>query len=278
MFGLPYSYRQLSEMDTIPGFQQMYPPGLQYLQFMSGQPRVPDTTDESFGFVKYAMAKMGNRRQTLVTRTFDEHGGMIPLNTVPEIYEPFRQLTRYLLPHLRFEEIDLENDQDLKVLFRRVDGDERDLVEIDDLSSGEKAVVSLFLPFIESQIDVLLSSDEENPESSLATALIDEPDLHLHPTLQVSLVEYLREMADREEAQFIITTHSPTILDSLREDGVNSPPRGCVVETLEPDIWLLRRETDGSLVAAFDMSNATEAAVRVSARHDHQRRLVTNGR
>lgn len=218
MYALPYSYRQLSEMDSFPGFQQFVPPGLQALSYLSGQMRSPDTADESYGFVKHSIAKLGFRRQERVTRAFDEHEGMIPPGTIPDIFEPLRKLTRYLLPHLQFEQIDFRDDQNIGVLFRRVDGDARDLIDIDDLSSGEKAVVSLLLPFVEMQINALLSGEEVSMGPALPTALFDEPDIHLHPTLQVSLIEYLREMADSGEAQFIITTHSPTILDSLRDD------------------------------------------------------------
>jgi Fe-S cluster assembly ATPase SufC len=218
MYSLPYSYRQLSQMDVFPGFQQFVPQGLQFLQTMAGHARDPDTADESYGTVKYSISRIGFRRQNRVAQEFDAHGGMIPPNVVPEVFEPLRELTRYLLPHLQFDRVDLSNDQDIKVLFRRNDGDARDLIDIDDLSSGEKAVVSLFLPFLESQIDVLLSGAESESDLTSTTALIDEPDLHLHPTLQASLVEYLREMADRSEVQFIITTHSPTILDVLRDD------------------------------------------------------------
>jgi ABC-type lipoprotein export system ATPase subunit len=216
MYALPYTYRQLSEMDSFPGFAQFVPQGLQFLQSMAGQMRDPDTADESYGTVKYAISKIGFRRQNRVAQEFDSHGGMIPPDTVPEIFTPLRELTRYLLPHLQFEKVDLSDDQNIRVLFRRIDGDARDLIDIDDLSSGEKAVVSLFLPFLESQIDALLSVEESAPEP--ITALIDEPDLHLHPTLQASLIEYLREMADRSDVQFIITTHSPTMLDVLRDD------------------------------------------------------------
>ncbi len=216
MYSLPYSYRQLSEMDNFPGFQQFVPPGLQFLQTTAGQARDPDTADESYGTVKYSISRIGFRRQNRVAQEFDARGGMIPPNVVPEIFEPLREITRYLLPHLQFDQVDLSNDQDIKVLFRRNDGDAQDLIDIDDLSSGEKAVVSLFLPFLETRIDALLSSEESDPEP--ITALIDEPDLHLHPTLQASMVQYLREMADRSDVQFIITTHSPTILDVLRDD------------------------------------------------------------
>jgi hypothetical protein len=219
MYALPYSYRQLSEMDSFPGFQQFTPPGLQYLQYLGGHGRDPDTSDESYGTVKYSISRIGFRRQNIVTREFDAHGGMIPPNIVPEVFGPLRELTRYLLPHLRFDKVDLSDDQNIRVLFRRNDGDARDVIDIDDLSSGEKAVVSLFLPFIESQIDELLTGSEDGElELASTTALIDEPDLHLHPTLQASLVEYLRDMADRDEIQFIITTHSPTILDTVRDD------------------------------------------------------------
>ncbi len=216
MYALPYTYNQISAMDAFPGFTQFVPPGLQWLQNMTGQMRDPDTADESFGTVKYAISRMGFRRQNRVAQEFDSRGGTIPPNTVPDIFGPLRELTRYLLPHLIFDRVDLTNEQDIKVLFRRNDGDSRDVIDIDDLSSGEKAIVSLFLPFLESQIDALLSSEEETPEP--VTALIDEPDLHLHPTLQASLIQYLRNMSERSEVQFIITTHSPTILDVLRDD------------------------------------------------------------
>jgi hypothetical protein len=218
MYALQYSFRQFLETEGFPGFQQIVPTWMQHLQYLGGQPRIPDTADESYSFVKYSIAKLGFRRQARVAQEFDQRGGMIPANTIPDVFEPLRELTRYLLPHLRFELVDTHNEQDYRVLFRRTDGDERDVIDIDDLSSGEKAIISLFLPFLESQIEELILGAEGSPEPALTTALIDEPDLHLHPSLQVSLVEYLREMADRGLAQFIITTHSPTILDSLNDD------------------------------------------------------------
>jgi hypothetical protein len=217
MYDLPFSYRQIWEMNSNPRFQNAVPQGLEVFQYIRGA-RAPDTSDETYSFVKHSIAKLGFYRQERVERVFDEHGGMIPTGVIPDIFEPLRELTRYLLPHLQFERVDFGDEHNIKVLFRRVDGDGHDFIDIDDLSSGEKAIVSLLLPFVEMRINALLGREEANMGPALPTAMIDEPDLHLHPTLQVSLVEYMRGMADNGEAQFIITTHSPTILDALRDD------------------------------------------------------------
>lgn len=47
--------------------------------------------------------------------------------------------------------------------------------------------------------------------------LLDEPELHLHPLLQLQMLEYLREQAYQGAAQFVLTTHSTTLLDALTE-------------------------------------------------------------
>lgn len=215
MFQLPYSYWQFLEMEAFPGWQHFAPPGL---QFLGQQPRHPDSADETQALVKYSIAKLGFRRLRLLQETYDQQGGKIEQGTLPDIFEPLRNLTLFLLPHLRFERIDLTNDQDIKVLFRRVDGDAIDFIDLDDLSSGEKAIIALFFPFLENQIERLLPDDKNVIRTALPTALIDEPEIHLHPTLQVSLVDYLRQLAQSGEAQFIVTTHSPTILDSLSDN------------------------------------------------------------
>jgi hypothetical protein len=215
MYQMPYSYGQYLGMDNLPGWQHFAPNGLQYL---TQQPRHPDSADEVQSLVKYSMAKLEFRRLRLLQQEYDGQGGEIVRGSVPDIFEPLRGFTRHLLPHLAFERIDLTNDQDIKVLFRRVDGDAIDFIDLDDLSSGEKAVVALYFPFLEFQIERLLSDEASSEHQVLPTALIDEPEIHLHPTLQVSLVAYLRQLAQAGEAQFIITTHSPTIIDSLSDD------------------------------------------------------------
>ncbi|MCO6454255.1 MAG: AAA family ATPase [Pirellulaceae bacterium] len=67
--------------------------------------------------------------------------------------------------------------------------------------------------------DVLGSADEPLPGVLAQTpgvVLIDELDVHLHPKWQRGVVESLRKVFPK--VQFIGTTHSPFIVQSLRED------------------------------------------------------------
>lgn len=45
--------------------------------------------------------------------------------------------------------------------------------------------------------------------------LIDEPDAHLHPELQVRLGTVLKDMTDDLHAQLIVATHSPDVIDAF---------------------------------------------------------------
>ena len=56
------------------------------------------------------------------------------------------------------------------------------------------------------------------PEEMEGLVLIDEIDLHLHPTWQVAFIDALRSVFKR--LQFIATTHSPLTLPALRADEV----------------------------------------------------------
>lgn len=94
--------------------------------------------------------------------------------------------------------------------------------DLDDLSSGEKSIIQVFYPLVEYRVKKLLdevrgSSAVENEEAlettdTDAVVLIDEPELHLHPSLQIKVFDYLRGMAS-EGTQVILTTQSPTLIE-----------------------------------------------------------------
>jgi putative ATP-dependent endonuclease of OLD family len=54
-----------------------------------------------------------------------------------------------------------------------------------------------------------------NDEVSHKVLLIEEPEAHLHPQLQIRLMQYLNLKAADDNIQIIVTTHSPTLASSI---------------------------------------------------------------
>lgn len=95
-------------------------------------------------------------------------------------------------------------------------------------------MILLFLPLVESEIRDNLTAVEEINTAHASTQtpsrlfLLDEPELHLHPDLQRRMLAYMRERSSTKANQFILITHSPTILDEAADDElyVLAPARG----------------------------------------------------
>lgn len=191
--------------------------------------RTPENVDEAGSTIKHTLGKIENRRQTKLSSVIDrlkkDHKSL-DINSLPDIYEPIKELTKYLLPHLRFYKIDFTNEDDIKCLWERQDPSGPRFIDIDELSSGEKAVIVLFLPLLEDQVESNLKLLENIGENNIETVitkedrliLIDEPEIHLHPDLQSKILSYMRAITRENPTQFIITTHSPTILDQAFDD------------------------------------------------------------
>ena len=98
------------------------------------------------------------------------------------------------------------------------------------LSQGYQAVISLVADIIG---HVWLEAGREVPLDQMeGLVLVDELDLHLHPTWQTTIVDGLKRTFPR--MQFVVTTHSPMIL------------AGCARE----EVWLLRQsEATGDVTA-----------------------------
>jgi len=190
--------------------------------------RTPDNVDEAGSTIKHTLGEIENKRQSVLAELFDKaksKNATIETDKTPDIYESIRELTKYLLPHLVFQRVDFKNENDIKCIWVRTDKAGEQEIDIDDLSSGEKAIIILFLPLIENQIHVNLKllenstanvKDVEQKESLVF--IVDEPELHLHPDLQAKILTYIRTLSVKNNIQFIISTHSPTILDQAYDD------------------------------------------------------------
>ncbi len=80
--------------------------------------------------------------------------------------------------------------------------DNNQQIQISNLGSGYEMIFALFYSFYMSQ-----------QGGKQLIVLIDEPELHLHPTLQEKFVEFLLEIS--KDAQIFLTTHSPLLIKQL---------------------------------------------------------------
>jgi len=191
--------------------------------------RSPDNVDEAGSTIKHTLGKIENNRQATLAYLLDRlraQGSTLDTKALPDVYEPLRTLTKYLLPHLLFSGVDFKNEDNIRCLWTRTDANGRLDLDIDDLSSGEKSIVVLFLPLLEEQIRERLKNLEQIGTPAAApilqdvsrVVLVDEPEIHLHPDLQAKILAYIRDLTRDGRTQFVITTHSPTILDQAFDD------------------------------------------------------------
>lgn len=205
--------------------------------------RTPDNVDEVGSTIKHTLGKIENKRQAVLADFLDSRRRtrtQLDPSTLPDVYEPLRELTKHLLPHLEFATVNFANEDDIKCYWTRKDKNLTLDIDIDDLSSGEKSIIVLFLPLLEEQILEKLKSLELMASGKAETAvvaedrvfLVDEPEQHLHPDLQAKILTYIRRVSQTTRTQFVITTHSPTILDQAYDDELYllSGPSGTATE------------------------------------------------
>lgn len=104
-----------------------------------------------------------------------------------------------------------------KVYYLFADGRE---VEAELLSDGYKRLVNIVTDI--AFRCALLNRDLyglESSERTTGTVLIDEVDLHLHPTLQATVLKGLRNAFPN--IQFIVTTHAPMIMTGVESNDEN---------------------------------------------------------
>jgi len=201
-------------------------PGFNGINFLTGA-RDPWNSDDSGNYLKHALCQIQTDFEQAIASHF-QIKGEIARGSIPDPWLPLREVTDGLLPHLKFSKIDTSNRSHVRCTWaRRADDGE---VDYDDLSSGEKSIIQIFFPLVEKRVRARIQSVRSGNAGEVAVTpiclLIDEPELHLHPNLQIKLFDYLRLLAAEGYLQVIMTTHSPTIVEhaSFDELYVLRPP------------------------------------------------------
>lgn len=91
-----------------------------------------------------------------------------------------------------------------------------DVLDFSTLSDGEKGIITLFGDIARRL--AIANETLENPLEGNGIILIDEIDLHLHPSWQRKICHAL--VKTFPNCQFVITTHSPQILGELKTDEI----------------------------------------------------------
>ena len=106
-----------------------------------------------------------------------------------------------------FSDVQVET-QPLRLTVRK--GDSR--LSANQLSDGERSFIAILGDMVRRL--ALANPDIDDPLQGHGVVLIDELELHLHPTWQRQIVAKLRETFPN--IQFIATTHSPFVIQALR--------------------------------------------------------------
>lgn len=125
-----------------------------------------------------------------------------------------KELLVKVLPDVHAIEFDATDDPipQIKVLFDTDYG----LVELENLSHGYQTMIAWMTDFASRLVETY--PDSPNPLAEPAVCLVDEIDLHLHPRWQRDIIAYLTNLFPK--TQFIVTAHSPLIVQSAEKANV----------------------------------------------------------
>lgn len=144
-------------------------------------------------------------------------------------------------------------------------------VPYESISHGYQTMVSWVVDFASRLVGS--ARDDSNPLAQPAVCLIDEIDLHLHPTWQREVVSYLTERFPN--TQFIATAHSPLIVQAATSVNANVAVLRRVGDHVvidnDPEIvrgWRLDQ------ILASDLYNVPARAPDVQAKIDERRKIL----
>lgn len=131
--------------------------------------------------------------------------------------------------------------EDLTGIFVTPNG-EKEKLQFRQLSDGYRNIIGMVADIAYRCIKLNPHLGENAVKETPGIVLIDELDLHLHPNWQRRIVEDFKNTFP--SIQFVATTHSPFIIQSLKEDELRNLDRKIVSQKDPKDIPINKIITD----------------------------------
>ena len=87
-----------------------------------------------------------------------------------------------------------------------------------------------------------------------STIVFEQPELHLHPSAQAKLADFLYEVSQEREIQFIVETHSEYLLTRLQRRIAERDSRG--VGPADIQLYFCKRENDQSIIDRLQIDDS----------------------
>ena len=159
--------------------------------------------------VKNYMPEYRSRIITRIQAYFMSRGDYRGSGTVPGSPDKIERLVGSLLTDFSLA---IKGADKLPYELKRIETAEI-ITNVDQLSSGEAQLVTLGLDIL-----TIVSIWEINGQDK-RIVLIDEPDAHIHPDLQVRFADFLFQVVEEFQLQVAVATHSVSLLAAIGQFG-----------------------------------------------------------
>lgn len=151
-----------------------------------------------------------------------------------------------------FRFVDIQRDHEPKFILNG------NTCYLEELSSGFKSVLSIVFSIVQ-WIEEVNEGDRRLIKNATGTVLIDEIDVHLHPSWQTKILKSLQEIFPN--LQFIVTTHSPLVMSTIKNSDKDSIQK--IVNDGKGNYWCEKITTYGE-DATYIIQNAMASIPRDS--------------
>ena len=182
-------------------------------------------------FVNYIHQKSAARDKKIAEEIKREphKTGQDILNSYPDPLEKYQNIFADALPGKQLQKIDPASPREFQYKDRS-----GQTLNFSSLSSGEQEIIKILF-------------DVARKDIKHSVIIVDEPELHLHPTLTFQLVESLKNIGDHTN-QFIFITHSSDLISTYYATG---------------DVYFIDSSQDGSNQAhrLIDLTNDHQSII-----------------